>query len=164
VSNKARKKRLLVEVAETQREQAKLEEKMNKLLFKYERLAGAEKALAIMTGLQKAIPALTEEEFMICSPLIRKYMIEVQSLAGPEFLEANPDFVKLSKLIGQAADLFNQAEQDYKRQVRLAKRSPVPDVVQEGRKCSRCNKRPAKFDDLCGRCAEETGVRAHGKV
>ena len=161
---KAKKKMLLVEITTAQHHRDELEEKMNKLIFKYERLSDAEKALKIMEGLQRAIPMLSEEEFMICSPIIRKYMIEVQRLAGPEFAEANPDFIKLSKLISKAADLFNEAEQDYKRSLRMASRSPVPDVVQEGRKCVRCNKRPQKFGDLCGRCAEETGQREHGKV
>jgi len=30
--------------------------------------------------------------------------------------------------------------------------------------CTNCNKREARFGDYCGRCADELGVRPHGKV
>lgn len=39
------------------------------------------------------------------------------------------------------------------------KRQPIEPKV-----CIQCNKRPAKFGDVCGRCAEASGIRPHGKV
>lgn len=45
--------------------------------------------------------------------------------------------------------------------LRWALRQP-PDAVMS--LCSRCRKRPPRFDALCGRCAEETGVRPRGKI
>lgn len=51
------------------------------------------------------------------------------------------------------------------RAERLAERAArrPADVVQEGTKCSSCKKRPARVNDLCKRCARETGLLAKGK-
>lgn len=41
----------------------------------------------------------------------------------------------------------------------VVERQPPRDL-----RCARCQKRSRRFDDLCGRCAEETGTRPRGKV
>ena len=41
---------------------------------------------------------------------------------------------------------------------------PAPVPPAPAHLCSRCERRPRHFDDLCKRCANDLGVRPHGKV
>jgi len=154
----------MVESNKIRSEQREIEEKLRKLTFKKKTLTDYERASAIMNAINIAIQDLTEEQFVICTPIFARYLNEVVRISPPSLAKGDPEFIRLSKLIGEAARAVVQAEHDELRKRRLAHREPVQAVVMEGRKCSRCKKRPAKFDNLCGRCAEETGARTKGKV
>ena len=153
-----------MELAEARRKRERAEEELNKLIFKVEKIDKYEQALVIMDAIHEVGKNLTTEELIIASPVFVMHINRVQSLVGDEGLKDHPDFIAFAKMLQAAANAVNQATAEHNRQERLSKRTPVPDVVQEGRKCVRCNKRPQKFGDLCGRCAEETGQREHGKV
>lgn len=49
------------------------------------------------------------------------------------------------------------------RRLRRIAASSGPIVIEE-RKCSHCNKRPARLDDLCKRCAHAAGLMPRGKI
>ena len=43
-------------------------------------------------------------------------------------------------------------------------RPPQEQIVAAVRRCSKCNKKPARIDDLCKVCAREDGIIVHGKI
>jgi len=81
--------------------------------------------------------------------------------AAQTVLESIDKVIKLDQNIHQLHIVFERGlKKIYKRVEREAiDQIPVPEHL-----CTRCNRRPRKFNDLCGPCAEELGVRPHGKV
>lgn len=64
------------------------------------------------------------------------------------------------------ASVLADALEEQRRIWRIAKRraSAPPEPVAAKHLCVRCRRRERHFDDLCKRCANETGARPHGKV
>lgn len=167
MTDKKKMRLVQVELAEARRKREEVDEEMQRLLFKINTIDKYEEALAIMNGLHNVGKKLTTEELVYASPVLTMYMNRIRSLVGDDKIASHPEFVALAKMLQAAANAVNQAESEYNRQERLTKRrklASVPPLEMEAPLCERCKKRPRKFDNLCGRCAEETGVRTHGKV
>lgn len=84
-----------------------------------------------------------------------------------------PESELLTTMLDQVRDLRDRVlpllrvQEQEQRQADRAERIAAhrrPDVVMEGRKCSRCHKKPARVDDLCKICAREAGILVHGKI
>src|SRR5215472_6286028 len=123
------------------RDVEELIEQRKRLMFKQKALNDYEEAIALMDAVVHVAENMHPEMFLIATPVFYKHICDMASNVT-EFQHGLDRRAKLIK----------------RRETRPA------DIVQQDIKCSRCNKRPRKFDDLCGRCAEETGVRPKGKV
>jgi len=101
----------------------------------------------MMAGLAK-LERLSKEAGAEISPTFKGHMDEVfQNLRDVDEW-ANKSYRQFKSLV---TAVFGQL--DY------MSRKPMESAM-----CSNCHKRPAHFGSLCGRCAEELGVRPTGKV
>ena len=144
----------------------KLEE-MHKMNFKLQAIDDYERAMTIMISVNAVVGLLTEEEFIIATPVIDRYFQQVRKLVPPSVAKSNPDFFKLMNMVHQAANAVTQAEHEVIRAQRLELKRrlrPVQGLSTEAPLCTRCGKRQQHFGTLCKRCADETGERPKGKV
>jgi len=79
------------------------------------------------------------------------------------------EVIALLDALFEMRKVLNNAADQAIRQVRLGQKRALDKHMEEAHApkevmCSRCNKRPRHFNDLCKRCADELGLRPTGKV
>jgi len=148
------------------RDVEELIEQRKRLMFKQKALNDYEEAIALMDAVVHVAENMHPEMFLIATPVFKKHMTRINSLLPDHLLREYPEYMKFYKHVCDMASNVTEFQHGLDRRAKLIKRRETrpADIVQQGTMCSRCNKRPRKFDDLCGRCAEETGVRPKGKV
>ena len=117
-------------------------------------------SLEILQRAAELMEQMTFAEVILSLPEFRQ-MIEL--LDEYDLHSFSPEFIAEIRMWSSAVV---EAKARILREHRLAEHNTRrhTDVQMQPTLCARCNKRPAKFDGYCGRCAEELGIRPKGKI
>lgn len=98
--------------------------------------------------------------------LIVASLSKLTRLVTKNEMHLDPWFIKQMRMLDKAARIPERWTRELDRQFKIAERKvqELQQVEPAPKICTNCNKREAHFGDYCKRCADELGVRPHGKV
>ena len=128
-------------------------------LTQIEQLVNEELAVEVLDSLNDLIREISARELVIAMPHINRIFdaMEERGISIPPALRR-----MIRSYASASVEVQHKILREYRIAERQAKRKEY--VEKKPTLCYRCNKRPVKFDNYCGRCAEELGIRPKGKI